>query len=260
MTGKRANKTKTASTKQPAKATAQSSSSTKTTKQAKGKEVAGAGVGVDKKLDGYHDNVAKAEKALISYARIDITKRSLLFGKYNPRSLNNRGKTLLLDSFVNNGLDRYAFTNVINVIVHPDHIVEGTVTPYRELGPVQHDGSHLPWMVLEGDNSEQAELAGDGKYGRIIVAAGGRHRRAALSDWIKAKQSALHAAEKHERMLKSKAGNPSDDDEPITEEMIAKVEADVTYLRGLVDTGGAWVVAVYDESESSVRARIVCRS
>jgi hypothetical protein len=61
-------------------------------------------------------------------------------------------------------------------------------------------------------------------------------------------------------MLKSKAGNPSDDDEPITEEMIAKVEADVTYLRGLVDTGGAWVVAVYDESESSVRARIVCRS
>jgi hypothetical protein len=83
MTGKCA-KTKTASTKQPAKATAQSSSSMKTTKQVKGKEIAGAGLGVNKKLDAYHNNVAKAEKALIHYAWINITKCSLLFRKYNP--------------------------------------------------------------------------------------------------------------------------------------------------------------------------------
>jgi hypothetical protein len=31
--------------------------------------------------------------------------------------------------------------------------------------------------------------------------------------------------------------------------MIAKVDVDVTYLRGLVDMGGVWMVTVYDESE-----------
>jgi hypothetical protein len=78
----------------------------------------------------------------------------------------------LLDSFINNSLDRYMFVNVINIIVHPGHIVKGAITPYRRLGPMQHDDSHLPWIVLEGNNSKQAELAGDGKYIRIIITTG----------------------------------------------------------------------------------------
>ena len=226
---------------------------TKTTKTAKGKGADGA---VDKKLDAYHENVDKAQAALLGYARIDIIKRKMLFGKYNPRELNNREKALLLDSFVNNGLDRYAFVNVINIIVNPDRIVEGSVRPYDKLPPVQRDGSHLPWIEFDEDDTDEEATAGDGKYGQTIVAAGGRHRRAALADWIKMKRSALHATEKHARELKARMKNPTDDDEPVTEEMVAKVEADVAYMKGLVNTGGAWVVAVYDESECSASARV----
>jgi hypothetical protein len=41
------------------------------------------------------------------------------------------------------------------------------------------------------------------------------------------------------RETQKDAWNLSDNNEPITEEMIIKVEADVTYLRGLVDMGSA---------------------
>ena len=42
----------------------------------------------------------------------------MMFSKYNLQELNTREKVLLLDSFVNNGLDRYAFMNMINVIMN----------------------------------------------------------------------------------------------------------------------------------------------
>jgi hypothetical protein len=61
--------------------------------------------------------MVRVKEALIGYAWIYITKHSLLYGKYKPRGLNNRGKALLLNSFINNGLDMYTFVNIINVTV-----------------------------------------------------------------------------------------------------------------------------------------------
>ena len=261
MSGKRT-KASSATAKPKAKATkTKAATGSETTGKGKGKAAMDAGTktktkaaedaetGVDRKLDAYHEYAEKAAKALIGYARIDIIKRRLVFGKYNARDLNNREKSLLLDSFVNNGLDRYSFANVINVIVDPEAVVEGTVKPQIQLPPGQRDGSHLPWLQMKDDGPDDEGMADDGTFGPAIVAAGGRHRRAALADWVKAKKTAMHAADRHLKELRTRAKNPADD-ELVTEDMVVKAESDAGYIRGLVNTGGAWVVAVYDLSES----------
>ena len=60
----------------------------------------------------------------------------MMFSKYNPQELNTREKVLLLDSFVNNRLDWYAFMNMINVIMNLDWVMEGCMHPYDKLPPM----------------------------------------------------------------------------------------------------------------------------
>lgn len=60
----------------------------------------------------------------------------MMFSKYNPQELNTREKVLLLDSFVNNRLDWYAFMNMINVIMNLDWVMEGSTHPYDKLPPM----------------------------------------------------------------------------------------------------------------------------
>lgn len=195
---------------------------------------------VDKYIDQFYDRQEKADKAFLGFSKIDIIQRTLEFGKYNPRELDAKEKASLLDSFLANGLDRYGQGNVIHLIVNVDALILETVKKADEMGPIKRDGSHLPWLRFKKDAEE-------GISSTTITAAGGRHRRSALIDWIKGKKAALILAKRDLKELQDKQR-----DEPgvVPDEEAREAEALVQHLHGLVISGGSWIVAVYDESKS----------
>lgn len=157
----------------------------KTTKKTKGRtentvEEGGADMSeitpkmkIDKYIDQYYDRQEKADQALLGYARIDIIKRNLQFGRYNKRQLDLKEKSALLDSFLSNGLDRYGRSNAISILVNADDVVEESMKSDSELETMKRDGSHLPWLRFKWD-TESGEADEKGPEPEI-VAAGGRH-------------------------------------------------------------------------------------
>jgi len=109
-----------------------------------------------------------------------------------------------------------------------------TANPTRstDLEAPKRDGSHLPWLLFKNDSG--------------IIAAGGRHRRAALIDWVKTKRSGLTLAK---RELKDLQARSKEDHESVSEEEMLTAQGMVDHLNGLVSAGGSWIVAVYDEGE-----------
>lgn len=200
---------------------------------------------VDKYIDQYYDRQEKADQALLGYARIDIIKRNLQFGQYNKRLLDLKEKKALLDSFLSNGLDRYGRSNAISIIVKADDVIEETMKSESDLETTKRDGSHLPWLRFKWDPESESNESNE--MGPEIIAAGGRHRRAALIDWIKAKKLRLNSAREHLKEIQEKERN-----EPgtVDTEEVREIEALVSHLYGLVVSGGSWIVAIYDESES----------
>lgn len=102
----------------------------------------------------------------------------------------------------------------------------------------QRDGSHLPWLRFKESSSSTS-----------ILAAGGRHHRAALIDWIKTKRSRLSLAR---RDLKDLEAKQRDEPGSVDEEDIRGAESFVEHLLGLVTSGGSWIVDVYDKSERTI--------
>lgn len=187
---------------------------------------------VDKYIDQFYDRQEKADNALLGYARMDIIKRSLEFGRYNTRELNLKEKASLVDSFLSNGLDRYGQSHAIHLIVKLDDIILETVKKPTDIEAPKRDGSHLPWLLFKNDSG--------------IVAAGGRHRRAALIDWVKTKRNGLTLAKCELKDLQAKS---KENAESVAEEEMSAAEEMVDHLNGLVNAGGSWIVAVYDEGE-----------
>lgn len=217
-----------------------------------GQDAGGSGSGerstgtMDKYIEEFYDLEEKARKALIGYSQTDIIHRNLEFGIYNKRELNHQEKRALLDSFNHNGLDRFGITQAIPLIVRRSDIVEGSVRQLTAFDKLERDGSHLPELKLAGNEADEDEDE-DVKDLPKIVAAGGRHRRHALVDWLKQKKGQMVVAQRTLSDLKSKTVLQDDE---ATEGQIAEAEDMLKHAKGLVDMRGSWVVAIYDKGVS----------
>lgn len=105
-------------------------------------------VGIDKYIDKYHDLEEKAKAALIGYVWMDIMQRNLVFGKYNKWELNVQEKKSLLESFNQNGLDRFRVSHVIPLIIEKGLLEDGSVVLLLQMKDAKRDGSHLPELRL----------------------------------------------------------------------------------------------------------------
>ncbi|KAF8125067.1 hypothetical protein EV363DRAFT_1105774, partial [Boletus edulis] len=200
--------------------------------------------GIDKYIDQFHDLEEKARGALIGYAQTDIIKRNLVFGKYNRRDLNAQEKRSLLDSFNQNGLDRFGINHVVPLIVDKALVDETTIVTLTAFQETKRDGSHLPFLRLKGD---EVVKNGSPTFGPHILAAGGRHRRHALMDWLKQRESMAAAATKTVNDLTKKASKDGDEEDAVSEEQIEAAEVQLEYAKRLLNMGGLWIVSIYDK-------------
>ena len=204
--------------------------------------------GIDQYMKNFNSLQQKAQNALIGYARTDVIGRELAFGTYNQRQLNNVEKKTLLDSFNENGLDRFNVNHAIPLILSAASVDKSTVTKLSSITfeNVKPDGSHLPLLRLRTDPPADANGVVNFKDLPKILAAGGRHRCAALDEWIAQRQALVSRAAKALREMQAR--EKSTEDAP-TEEELSRAQEALDHAMGLVKMGGSWIVALYDEGE-----------
>ncbi|KAG9308144.1 hypothetical protein JVU11DRAFT_12446 [Chiua virens] len=136
--------------------------------------------GLDTTLEEYYNLEEQGRHAFLGYARTDLLERHFTFGSYNPRPLNNGEMRNLLDSFNNNGLDRFSIRSAIPIILPSDVVDTSTLKKDIAIDSIDRHGSHLSMLRLTWDD--------DGETSNDIIAAGGRHRHAALGEWVKQRE------------------------------------------------------------------------
>jgi len=97
---------------------------------------------------------------------------------------------------------------------------------------IDRHGSHLPELRLIWDDSNDDHQ---------IIAAGGRHRRAALGEWIKQKDSQTRKAKSVWNGLKNRK------DDPATPHEIEEAKVKYEVSQAMLNLHGSWIVAVYNQ-------------
>jgi hypothetical protein len=203
---------------------------------------------IDKYMENFNGLQEKSHKALIGYAKTDIIRRNLVFGKYNKRSLKPEENRSILDSFNQNGLDRFNINHAIPLVVKKNVVIDDSVVPLSALTfeQLKVDGSHLPILRFVGDPPADDNGFVDESKGLNVVAVGGRHRRAALTDWVKFKKTLAQSERKTLKELEARGKAIGDVEDPQLVDEIQAARTRVKHAQGLVDTNGAWIVTVYD--------------
>ncbi|KAF8120880.1 hypothetical protein EV363DRAFT_1187669 [Boletus edulis] len=214
----------------------------KAAKGKKVKDVDGGGRGdtraEDQVAEKREELEERARAAFIGYARTDLFKRNISFGKYNPRQLNGSQRRKLYESFKSGGLQRFSVNNAIPLIIPAGDVVAESVCTLDSKTVAKRDGSHLPKLKLKNE-SQVGDITGP-----EIVAAGGRHRRFALDDWFHDRKRGLVTVEREltdlQAQLKKDAESVSADDLKMALDRVIQATA-------VVAMGGSWVVEVYNE-------------
>ncbi|KAG9310708.1 hypothetical protein JVU11DRAFT_9304 [Chiua virens] len=207
-------------------------------------------VGLNKHMDEFYDLEDRSREAFLGYAKTDITQRNLTFGEYNSRMLNKEESKSLMDSFICNGLRRFEYAHAINLIIDKDQLEEELSTEMMNSGDIGRRGEGIPDLKLKGDEKVM-EIRDEKKttrkvYGPAIIAGGGRHRHHVLTRWVNDKNTALKMQDSRRKELQTAA-----DKQEISQEdaNLAKARHEVMMLRGEIETGGTWMVAVYDKEK-----------
>ena len=201
---------------------------------------------VDPKVLHHFKLEDRVEKALLGYARMDVLERELTFGTWNSRHLNDLEKKLLLESFNINGLRRFEIQYAIPIVVPKHAVVLSSLARRANIETELPDGSHLNILEFTQDAPD------------AILAAGGRHRVAALKEWLQQQQDILHDEEQELETLCNLV--KADDDAAAAtagyRDEISEREARVAMFKGIVDTNGEWVIGVYDEGQCTSSSSI----
>ncbi|KAF8121159.1 hypothetical protein EV363DRAFT_1187245 [Boletus edulis] len=214
----------------------------KAAKGKKVKDVDGGGRGDTRAEDEVSEKLQELEEraraAFLGFARTDLFKRNLTFGKYNPRQLSGNQRRKLYDSFKSGGLQRFSVNNAIPLIISAGDVVAESVCTLDTKTIAKRDGSHLPWLQLKNDGR-----VGENS-GTEIVAAGGRHRRGALDDWFSDRKRGLVTVERELSDLQAQMKN---DVESVSADELKRALDRVIQANAVVAMSGSWVVEVYNQ-------------
>ena len=207
--------------------------------------------GIDQYMKNFNSLQQKAQNALIGYARTDIIRRELVFGTYNQQQLNNVEKKTLLDSFNENGLDRFNVNHAIPLILSVASVDKSTVMKLSSImfENVKPDSSHLPLLRLRTDPPADANSIVNFKDLLKILVVGGYHHCAALDEWITQRQVLVSRATKGLREIQAREKLTKD---APTEEELNHAQEALDHAMGLVKMGRLWIVTLYDEGECTM--------
>jgi len=183
------------------------------------------------------------KNALLGYGILDLVEHAekLVFGTWNPRSLQSKQVQRLVESFASDGVDRFDLKTVIPIVIPKSHVDSALLS----LDP--GDLSRLCALKLL-----------PGGQGMSIKCAGGRHRVAALKDYIE------NIKRQHNDLVRQQDHISGISEEDISNEERHKIEKDVLCaiknLQSILSSGGQWMVAVYDEGNPPRLVRSHCNS
>lgn len=192
-------------------------------------------VGVDPKVLESYALEERTNNALLGYAKMDILSHEPTFGRWNSRTLNAEEQRALVDSFNRNGLDRFKIEFAIPIVISRDDVDLTTLTSRADIHVQRPDGSHLNDLVFTPSPPKE------------LLFAGGRHRWAALQDWIEGQEDVLRQLQVELVALQKDAEDVKD-----SEQLISDLQRRIAVHANIVDTNGQWVVALYDKGASRV--------
>ncbi|KAI6025412.1 hypothetical protein PISMIDRAFT_16300 [Pisolithus microcarpus 441] len=179
----------------------------------------------------------RLKQALLGYARLDVLehRERIVFGKWNPRTIQKTEIAGLVESFQVNGLDRFNPTHAMPLIVPKSILKLGMyVTEVKGINEV-------PLLQIN------AEAGKDW----TISAAGGQHRVYALEVWLERKKKQLEDHLAVEKSIKAQDVDKIDEAELQKWNKSTKKEKDM--LEGIIAYGGQWLVSLFDDSKCSNR-------
>jgi hypothetical protein len=151
------------------------------------------------------------------------------FGLYNIRPIKDSEVKKLKESFTKVGIQRFKSENSIPLIIPADFFDVESVSPKSDAG------SGLPHIVWTDKAREVTK----------VVAAGGQHRRQALSEWREASKA------RHEQLMREEkkqlGKKKSEGGDAKLEEMQDMVVQAKTSHEGM----GLWMVAIYSQGKAN---------
>lgn len=178
-----------------------------------------------------HDAVAQEERerydlcqrALLGYGKADVFELNPKWGTWNKRAMLPSEAAKITKSFKENGIRRYAMTNLIPIVVPRPWINVEKLSK----GPVT-GGNDLPdivWTSAVGITS--------------ILGATGQHRTKALE---------MHrdGLIEEKKRVEGVVDQLEKDDDPINADELAEARETLGYLKATIETAGMWGFAIYD--------------
>lgn len=192
---------------------------------------------LDPKVQEQWNIQGELKNALLGYATLDLVQHAnqLVFGTWNPRPLQSKQVQRLVESF-ENGLDRFDLKSVIPVVIQKSSIDLASLS----LDP--SDLSQLTALKLLPKNE-----------GMSIKCAGGRHRTVALKNYLTIIKN------RHDNFIQQSEHLADDSEEvDISHEESCRFEKDldaIKKMQNILNRGGRWMVAVYDEGSPHLLIR-----
>ncbi|KAI6017934.1 hypothetical protein BKA83DRAFT_12231 [Pisolithus microcarpus] len=175
----------------------------------------------------------RLKQALLGYARFDVLehRERIVFGKWNPWTIQKTEIAGLVESFQVNGLDRFNPTHAMPLIVPKSILKLGTyITEVKGINEV-------PLLQINVEAGKDW----------TISAAGGQHRVYALEVWLERKKKQLEDHLAMEKSIKAQDVDKIDEAELQKWNKSTKKEKDM--LEGIIAYGGQWLVSLFDDKK-----------
>ncbi|KAI5987834.1 hypothetical protein EDD15DRAFT_2371889 [Pisolithus albus] len=188
---------------------------------------------LEETIEDVNNKNDRLKQALLGYARFDVLEHrdQILFGKWNPRTIQKAEIAGLVESFQVNGLDRFNPTHAMPLIVPKSIVKPGTfITEVKAI-------NEIPLLQINMEVGKNW----------TITAAGGQHRVYALEVWLDRKKKQLDEYLAVEKSLKSQEADKVDEAELAKWNKSTKKEKDI--LEGIIAYGGQWLVSLFDDDK-----------
>lgn len=200
---------------------------------------------VDDKVKLNEKMTTAIKEALIGYARFDFVENfdQIRWRQWNERQVNHNKATLMRNSFLLNGMDRFNPAHAIPLVVKATEVIQDAFVK----APT-HVREELPIVRFGGSAENQ----------NGVKAAGGQHRVAAMKLWIETQQARMRELEHEISIIKKRSADVEDVDIDVWAHN-ERLKPQLQSMLNLLACGGEWIVTLFDEGKYFIVSFLRCR-
>ena len=182
------------------------------------------------------------KEAIIGYGRVDFVANfdQVRWRQWNERRVDNMKATLMRNSFLLNGMDRFNPTHAIPLVVNAKDVVQGAF-----VRDPTHVRDELPIVKFKDSAA--------GKDG--VKAAGGQHRVAAMKLWIEVQQVRKKELENEISKIKNRSADTEDADVDVRAHN-ERLKPQLQSVSNLLACNGEWIVSLFDQGKDSFHSPV----